>query len=136
MVASFRDLVVWQKAMDLAVAVYAAVATFPRDERFGLAAQLQRAAVSVPSNIAEGHSRQSQREFAQFLSVAIGSLAETSTQVELAGRLGILDETSVVALNERAEHLRAMLLNLLSAVRDRTSIRDGEPPEYLTERST
>ncbi|MBK8068916.1 MAG: four helix bundle protein [Rhodanobacteraceae bacterium] len=136
MVTSYRDLVVWQKAMELAVAVYAAAGKLPRDEKFGLAAQVQRAVVSVPSNIAEGHSRQSQREFAQFLSVALGSLAESSTQVELAGRLKLLDELTVVDLNERAEHLRAMLLNLLSAVRDRTIIRDGEPPEYLTEHST
>jgi four helix bundle protein len=119
--------------MEFAVAVYAAAAKLPREERFGLAAQLQRAAVSVPSNIAEGHSRQSQREFAQFLSVALGSLAESSTQVELAGRLNLLDPTTVAELDERAEHLRAMLLNLLSAVRDRAGVRDGEPPEYLTE---
>ena len=136
MIASYRDLMVWQKAMELAVAVYAATAKLPRDERFGLASQLQRAAVSVPSNIAEGHARQSQREFAHFLSVALGSLAEVSTQVELAGRLAQLDNATVTDVNERAEHLRAMLLSLLTAVRSRIGVRDGDPPEYLNEPTT
>jgi four helix bundle protein len=136
MIASYRDLMVWQKAMELAVAVYAATAKLPRDERFGLASQLQRAAVSVPSNIAEGHARQSQREFAHFLSVALGSLAEVSTQVELAGRLSQLDNATVTAVNQRTEHLRAMLLSLLTAVRSRIGVRDGDPPEYLNEPTT
>ena len=136
MIASYRDLMVWQKAMELAVAVYAATAKLPRDERFGLASQLQRAAVSVPSNIAEGHARQSQREFAHFLSVALGSLAEVSTQVELAGRLAQLDNATVTDVNERAEPLRAMLLSLLTAVRSRIGVRDGDPPEYLNEPTT
>ena len=136
MIASYCDLMVWQKAMELAVAVYAATAKLPRDERFGLASQLQRAAVSVPSNIAEGHARQSQREFAHFLSVALGSLAEVSTQVELAGRLAQLDNATVTDVNERAEHLRAMLLSLLTAVRSRIGVRDGDPPEYLNEPTT
>ncbi len=136
MIASYRDLMVWQKAMELAVAVYAATAKLPRDERFGLASQLQRAAVSVPSNIAEGHARQSQREFAHFLSVALGSLAEVSTQVELAGLLAQLDNATVTDVNERAEHLRAMLLSLLTAVRSRIGVRDGDPPEYLNEPTT
>ena len=133
MIASYRELMVWQKAMELAVAVYAATAKLPRDERFGLPSQLQRAAVSVPSNIAEGHARQSQREFAHFLSVALGSLAEVSTQADLAGRLAQLDAPTVSTVTDRAEHLRAMLLNLLAAVRNRTQVRDGDPPDYLNE---
>ena len=136
MIASYRDLMVWQKAMELAVAVYAATARLPREERFGLASQLQRAAVSVPSNIAEGHARQSQREFAHFLSVALGSLAEVSTQADLAGRLAQLDAATVSTLTEPAEHLRAMLLRLLAVVRNRTQVREGDAPDYLIESTT
>lgn len=119
--------------MDLAVVVYEATTRLPRNERFGLVARLQRAAVSVPSNIAEGHARQSPREFAQFLSIAIGSLAELGTQIELAGRLDQLDGSTVQSIGELVEHLRAMLLNLLAAVRQRSDIRDGEMPGYLAE---
>lgn len=84
----FKDLVVWQKAMELAKRVYQLTASFPADERFGLVSQMRRAAVSVPSNIAEGQARQSTREFLLFLSHAMGSLAELETQTLLSEQLG------------------------------------------------
>lgn len=83
-----HDLLVWQEAMALAKAIYALTAGFPPDERFGLISQLRRAAVSVPSNIAEGAARGSNREFRQFLMVARGSLSELDTQLILAQELG------------------------------------------------
>src|SRR3970040_1012156 len=85
-----RDLIAWQAAMDLAETVYQQSATFPKEETFGLRIQIRRAAVSVPSNIAEGAARKSSREFFQYLGVAMGSLAELETQVELAIRLKYL----------------------------------------------
>lgn len=89
-----RDLIAWQAAMDLAETVYQQTSTFPKEETFGLTIQIRRAAVSVPSNIAEGAARNSSREFFQFLGVATGSLAELETQVELAIRLKYLPKNT------------------------------------------
>src|ERR1039457_3202240 len=84
---SFRDLEVWQLGLDLVQSVYQCTAAFPKSETFGLAAQMRGAAVSIPSNIAEGQARNSTKEFLRFLSYALGSLAELETQLELATRL-------------------------------------------------
>jgi four helix bundle protein len=84
---SYRDLLVWQKGMALAKMVYKLTGSFPDAERFGVVAQMRRAAVSVPSNIAEGQARQGRREFVQFLSHAEGSLAELDTQLLLSVEL-------------------------------------------------
>jgi len=85
---SHRDLVVWQKAMDLAVEVYRLAAKFPGKETYGLASQITRAAASVPANVAEGRGRASRKDFANFLAIAKGSLMESETFIELAIRLG------------------------------------------------
>jgi four helix bundle protein len=85
---SYRDLLVWPKGMALAKQVYSLTRSFPFDERFGLVAQMRRAAVSVPSNIAEGQARHGKKEFVHFLSHAEGSLAELDTQLALAMELG------------------------------------------------
>lgn len=95
---SYRDLVAWQKAIDLVVSVYHATDTFPRHEIYGLTSQLRRAAVSVPSNIAEGQGRKSPREFRHYLHNAIGSLMEIETQLTIAQRLGYLQEPSTKSL--------------------------------------
>ena len=89
-VRSYRDLAIWQKAVELAVECYLVTQGFPKHEIYGLSAQLQRAAVSVPANIAEGRSRRYTREFLQHLSIANGSLAELETHLEIAQRLGYL----------------------------------------------
>ncbi|NMA40457.1 MAG: four helix bundle protein [Lentisphaerae bacterium] len=91
-VKSYKDLIVWQKAMDLAVMIYLVTKSFPKDEQYGLASQLRRAAVSLPSNIAEGHARTSTAEFKNFLSIARGSLAEVETQLLIAVRLNYLEQ--------------------------------------------
>jgi len=87
MVRSFRDLDVWRLGLELVEVIYRCTATFPKSETFGLAAQMRRAAVSIPSNIAEGQARKSTKEFLQFISIALGSLAELDTQLELTVRL-------------------------------------------------
>lgn len=91
MIKSYQDLDVWQKAMDLVVMCYKLCKKFPKHEVYGLASQLQRAAVSVPANIAEGRQRQHVKEFIQHLSIAYGSLAELETHIQIAGRLGYID---------------------------------------------
>jgi len=89
-IRTYRDLIAWQKAMLLAKAIYRTTAAMPGDERFGLTMQMRRAAVSVPSNIAEGHARQSRADYIRFLKIARGSLAELGTQLELACGLEML----------------------------------------------
>jgi four helix bundle protein len=89
---NYRDLVAWQRAMDLVEAVYAVTREFPGDERFALTSQLRRAAVSIPSNIAEGEGRRSRNEFGHFLAVAYGSLREVETQLLIAIRLNYVSE--------------------------------------------
>jgi four helix bundle protein len=88
MVKSFRDLDAWRLGLELAEKIYECTGSFPKSELFGLTSQMRRAAVSVPSNIAEGRTRSSTKEFLQFISIARGSLAELVTQLELAKRLG------------------------------------------------
>ena len=88
MVRSFRDLDVWRLGVELAESIYRQTTAFPRCETYGLTAQLRRAAVSIPSNIAEGRARDSSKEFLHFLAIARGSLDELETQLEIAIRLG------------------------------------------------
>jgi carbamoyl-phosphate synthase large subunit len=90
-ISHFRQLEVWQLAMQLATLVYRLTAGFPREERYGLSSQLQRAAVSIPSNIAEGNARSSTRDYARFVSMALGSNAELQTQILLSTELGLGD---------------------------------------------
>ncbi|MGD9933411.1 MAG: four helix bundle protein [Dehalococcoidia bacterium] len=116
---SYRDLEVWKKSIDLAEAIYRASSGFPREERFGLVSQLRRAAVSVPSNIAEGAARTGPREFLQGLSIASGSLAELETQVTLAMRLGMLEPAAASELLGRAEEVSKMLAGLKRSLASR-----------------
>ncbi|MGC9523051.1 MAG: four helix bundle protein [Anaerolineae bacterium] len=96
-IQSHRDLVVWQKAMDLTVAVYRLTANFPRSETYGLTGQVRRAAASVPANIAEGHARSTTKDYAHFLAIAKGSLMETETFVMLFIRLGYLTDEAAAS---------------------------------------
>ena len=101
--AGFRDMRVWQSAMSLVEQVYLTTRTFPRHETFGLASQMQRAGVSVPSNIAEGHTRAHLAEYLQHIAIAQGSLAELETQIEIGNRLGYVSpERSAVLLLQSA----------------------------------
>lgn len=92
-IRSFRDLRVWQEGMGVVEWVYRETAHFPSQEVYGLTSQMRRAAVSIPSNIAEGHARESRREYLHHLSIARASLAELETQIEIAHRLAYLTES-------------------------------------------
>ncbi|MGB5230694.1 MAG: four helix bundle protein [Desulfoprunum sp.] len=94
-VQSYKDLIVWQKALDLVEIIYQVTKTFPKEELYGLTNQLRRAGVSIPSNIAEGHARSSTQEFHRFLSIARGSLGEVETQLIIAQRLGYLSKSQL-----------------------------------------
>lgn len=108
-VTHFKDLLVWQKGMELAERVYQLTERFPPEERFGLVSQMRRAAVSVPSNIAEGQARQSTREFLQFMSHAMGSLAELETQVLLSERLKRCTPEDTIEIHRLIADLDRML---------------------------
>ena len=118
---SFRDLVVWQKAMTLVTEVYRATASFPKDELFALTSQLRRAAVSVPSNIAEGQGRLSKREFHYFLGLARGSLMEVETQVQIASNLGYLKAETVSDLLSISAEVGRVLNGLMTSVKSAAS---------------
>jgi four helix bundle protein len=112
MVQSFRDLVVWQRAMQLTIAVYRLTQGFPREEVYGLTSQIRRSAVSVPSNIAEGQGRLGTGEFRQFLGVARGSNSELQTQLEITRALGYGD-TKII---EEAEGLSNEVGKMINAI--------------------
>ncbi len=100
-IQSHRDLIIWQRSMSLAAAVYSLVGSFPDRERYGLISQLTRAAVSVPTNISEGFGRASRRDYSRFLAIARGSLMEVDTLLRLSGTLGFTrDEATATMLNE------------------------------------
>jgi four helix bundle protein len=111
----YRDLIVWQKAMALARSAYAQTAGLPKSEAYGLLAQIRRAAISVPSNIAEGNGRLTDLQFRHFLGNARGSVYELRTQFELAAELGYIGQESVLQLMEQSAEV-ARLLNGLIAV--------------------
>ena len=116
---SHKDLVLWQKSMDLTVEVYRMARCFPNFELFGLGAQLRRAAVSVPSNVAEGAARRTTRDFISFLHIARGSLAELETQLLLARRLHYVDDASAQALATEVEEVGRLLNAVIRGLRRR-----------------
>jgi four helix bundle protein len=122
-----RGLVVWQRAMSLAAQIYAVTNSFPRHELFGLTSQLRRAAVSIPSNIAEGAARSTTRDLLSFLHIARGSQAEIETQVLLASTLGYLDDEDRIRLlrciDETGRLLTATIHSLRRRLLEQTSSR-------------
>jgi four helix bundle protein len=117
-VRQFRDLLVWQRAMDLADEVYRLTGGFPKEEMFGLTSQMRRAAVSVPSNIAEGQGQLTDKGFILFLTRARGSLYELETQMELASRLGFLNKQSEEQFMASCSEIGRMLHGLLNSMRE------------------
>lgn len=117
MLKSHRDLLVWQKAIELVVLVYRFSSEFPRNEIYGLTAQIRRASVSVPSNIAEGYGRGTRKEYIQFLSIAQGSLKELETQSILAERLSYATSAQVASLLSEAERVGKMLGSLIRSLK-------------------
>ena len=113
---SYRDLIVWQKGIELVELVYSLTNNFPKKEMYGLANQLQKCAVSIPSNMAEGQGRNSKKDFKRFLFIAVGSLAELDTQVEIAKRLKYIDAENVKRVDSLAIEIRKMLFGLLKSL--------------------
>ena len=117
--SSFRELKVWQRSMELAEHIYQLVRSFPQEERFALQNQIHRAAVSVPSNIAEGHAQGATKSFLRHLGIAFGSLAELETQILLAGRLGYIANEEVQGEVVRMHEVGRMIRGLQKAIKRR-----------------
>ncbi len=117
MVQNYRDLLVWQKAMKLAKATYVLTASFPAEQKYTLVNQMQRAAISVPANIAEGRSRHTGNEFTYFLNIARGSLAELETYILLSTDLGYADTANAEQMLNDANEITKMLFGLRESLK-------------------
>ena len=108
---TFRDLFIWQKAMTLVTYTYQITEKFPKEELFGLTSQIRRSAISLPSNIVEGFGRGSNKEFSRFINIAISSLFEFQTQIEIAKNINYLNENEFKSIYEETRELEAMIIS-------------------------
>lgn len=115
-VKSYRDLIAWQKSIELVKHIYELAAKWPKEELYGLASQIKRAAVSVPSNIAEGHGRRSTKDYIRHLNIAYGSLMEVETQLYISFRLGFTSETDLSKLTEQTTELGRIANGLITSL--------------------
>ena len=116
-VKSYKELIVWQKSMELVEEIYSATRTFPREEIYALTNQLRRSSVSIPSNIAEGQGRQTTADFCRHLSIAYGSLYEAETQILISERLSYLPKETSQCLLQKAGEVGRLLNGLLRSLR-------------------
>ena len=116
---TYRDLIVWQKSMSLVTQIYRITKTFPKEEIYGLISQMRRCAVSIPSNIAEGYGRRSTDDYLRFLHIAMSSLYEVQTQVEIASNLGYLSKSSFAEVYESSGEIERMLSSLTKRIRNK-----------------
>ena len=121
----YKDLIAWKKGMELVATIYDATDGFPSHEQFGLVSQLRRAAVSVPSNIAEGKAHYSNRDFVRFLRHARGSLAEIETQVLIAEQRKYLTDATAAKLSQQLDELGRILSGLINSLKDREGPQDA-----------
>lgn len=115
-VRNYQDLIVWQKSLEFTIAIYNSTKVFPKEETYGLISQMRRAAVSISSNIAEGQTRHTVKQFFQFLSIARSSLSELETQIILSYRLNYLNENQKKELLDSAEEIGKMLSSLMKTL--------------------
>jgi len=116
-IKSFRDLDVWKLGMDIVVDVYEVTKSFPKEEVYGLISQMRRAAVSIASNIAEGFNRYHNKEYRQFLYIALGSCAELETQIEVSMSLGYITQSERDTIIEKLDHEGRMLKSLIKCLK-------------------
>jgi four helix bundle protein len=121
MLKSYKELQVWQKSYQLCLHIYKTTRTFPSDEKYGISSQLRRAAVSIPSNIAEGYGRKSIKEYLQFLYIAYGSLSELETQILLSGDLGYINKAVLEQTEKDTGDIERMLKALIKSLENKHS---------------
>lgn len=115
---TFRDLLIWQKAMALVTQTYTVTTNFPKEEQFGLTSQIRRCSISIPSNVAEGFGRGTNKDYYRFLTISIGSLFEFQTQIEIAYNLKYISETEFNAIFESSRELERMLGSFMNKVKE------------------
>ena len=120
-IRTYRDLLVWQKSMELVTGLYRLTQAFPDHERYGLTAQMRRSAVSIPSNIAEGYGRNSTGDYIRFLRMAVGSLYELQTQMQIAAKLGYPDNGSAETMAESSREIERMMSSLINRLQQSTT---------------
>jgi len=120
-IRDFRDLDIWKKGIEIVKDVYGIVEKFPKQEFYGLVSQIQRSAVSIPSNIAEGFNRFHNKEYKQFLYIALGSCAELETQIEIAFELKYINDEKKKGILEKIKHESRMLTNLIKKIDSRAT---------------
>lgn len=118
-VESYKDLLVWQKSLLLIKLVYKSLQSFPKDETWALTSQIKRSVISVASNIAEGSSKRSTREFIRFLNISYGSLAELEAQLIIAAELGFLSQPDLISLTDRCNEIGKMLNGLIRSLNNK-----------------
>jgi four helix bundle protein len=116
---TYRDLIVWQKSVHFVTVIYKITKTFPKDEVFGLISQMRRCSVSIPSNIAEGYGRRAKKDYLRFLQIAMGSVYELQTQLEISQNLKYLTSNQLEEIYELSREIERMLSSLINKVRDR-----------------
>jgi four helix bundle protein len=117
--SNFRKLIIWQKAMNLVTKTYNSTKEFPKEEIFGLTSQIRRCSISIPSNIAEGHGRESNKEYLRFLNISIGSLFELQTQLEIAKNIEYLTEEDFNNLYDDSREIERMLVSFINKIKER-----------------
>ncbi|MBI3737634.1 MAG: four helix bundle protein [Chloroflexi bacterium] len=115
-IRGFKDLIVWQRSLSLAVEIYRLTKEFPRDETYGLTSQIRRASVSIPSNLVEGHARNTKSQFANFIDIALGSAAELETQLTISLQIGYIKQADYDKLVNELTEITRMLYGLLNRV--------------------
>lgn len=116
----FRTLLIWQKSMTLVTSIYQTTRQFPKEELFGLTSQLRRCSVSIPSNIAEGSGRESDKDYLRFLTISVGSLFELQTQLEIAKNIEYLTKEQFNKQYEDTRELERMLVSFIKKVKERS----------------
>jgi four helix bundle protein len=117
--SNFRNLLIWQKSMSLTTKIYNSTKNFPKEEIFGLTSQIRRSSISIPSNIAEGFGRDSNKEYLRFLNISIGSLFEMQTQLEIAKNIQYLNDEEFNNLYDDSREIERMLVSFVSKIKER-----------------
>ncbi|MCX2761255.1 four helix bundle protein [Aquimarina muelleri] len=116
--STFRNLIIWQKSMELVTNIYLETKTFPKEELYGLTSQIRKASISVPSNIAEGYGRLGKNDYLRFLNIAISSLFELQTQLEIGKNLSFIQENNFNILFENTREIERMLVSYIKKIKD------------------
>ncbi|SFU64670.1 four helix bundle protein [Pustulibacterium marinum] len=116
--ATFRDLLIWQKGMNLVTSIYKVTEAFPKEEQYNLTSQIRRSAISIPSNIAEGYGRDGRRDFLKYLNIALSSIFELQTQIEIAFNLNFIPKEIFIEIYEKTRELERMLVSFINKIKE------------------